>query len=345
MMPFRYENNQLCLLDQRLLPHEEKWIEQKNSHDLIESIKNMTVRGAPLIGFTGLFALAFWFKDQLKPTVDGYKEICQLIKSARPTAVNLMFEIDRIYPSILKKINSLSHMELYQEVMKDCFAQIDILNQKNTHMAHTGVDDLKKIYGSKKLNLMTHCNTGMLACGCTGTALGVISYAHDQNLVNHVWVDETRPYLQGSRLTAFELEKENIPFQVVVEGAAHYLMSQKKVDAIFVGADRIAANGDTANKVGTANLALIAHHYKIPFYVVAPLSSFDFSLKDGSAIHIELRDDKEILNYKEHRIASHKAQAFNPSFDITPGHLIHGIICEKGLITNPSIEKLKVWHV
>src|SRR5688572_15296694 len=169
---------------------------------------------------------------------------------------------------------------------------------------------------------MTHCNTGFLACGSLGTALGVISHANSLGKVEHVYADETRPYLQGTRLTAFELSKENIPYSIVVEGAASYLMSHNKVDAIFVGADRIAANGDTANKVGTSTLAIVAKHYNIPFYVVAPVSSFDISIPDGFHIEIEMRAMNEITELRGIKLAPEGAQSVNPSFDVTDHQFI-----------------------
>jgi len=202
-------------------------------------------------------------------------------------------------------------------------------------MAEIGFNELVKTVGDRKWKLMTHCNTGFLACGSLGTALGVISYAHKKGNVEHVIADETRPYMQGTRLTAFELSKEKIPYSIAVEGAASYLLSHKKVDAIFVGADRIARNGDTANKVGTSTLAIVAKHYNIPFYVVAPVSSFDTSIPNGTHIEIEMRSIAEITELKGIKLAPDQAHAINPSFDVTDHKLITGIICEKGFI-NPA---------
>ena len=346
MIPFRFENDSLYLLDQRALPHDEIWIQNKNEDEVINSIKLMVVRGAPLIGFSGLFALALWIKNQKIILKDELIKTISKIQLARPTAVNLVFELERVKPKLFEMcMRQQSTQDFYQYVLKDCQNQINLLKEKNLNMAKAACADLKSIYGDKKLNILTHCNTGELACGCIGTALGAIFYASQLKMVNNVWVDETRPYLQGSRLTAYELLKEEIPHAIVVEGAAHYLASEKKIDAIFVGADRIAANGDTANKVGTANLALISHYYKIPFYVLAPLSSFDFSIMSGSEIHVEMRDPEEILSYHGKKIAPHQSAAYNPCFDISPGSLIYGIISERGLIKNPSIENLKEWSV
>jgi methylthioribose-1-phosphate isomerase len=257
--------------------------------------------------------------------------------SARPTAVNLYFEVERCFNLISKlEHKEFSVNQVYKKLVEFGLLQLHESGQKNLKMAQIGFEKLNEKFGERKLKLMTHCNTGFLACGSLGTALGVISYTHQKGMVDYVLADETRPYLQGSRLTAYELSKENIPYHIVVEGAASYLMSHGKVDAIFVGADRIAANGDTANKIGTSTLAIIAHHYHIPFYVVAPVSSFDTSIQSGVEIEIEMRPSSEITHYKEHLIAPVGASVINPSFDVTDHRHITGIICEKGFI-DPSI--------
>lgn len=227
--------------------------------------------------------------------------------------------------------------KLFERLVAFGDQQIKQSHDKNSATARLGVEELTKRLGDRKWNLMTHCNTGFLACGSLGTALGVISYANTLGKVEHVYADETRPYMQGTRLTAFELSKEGIPYSIVVEGAASYLMSHDKVDAIFVGADRIAANGDTANKVGTSTLAIVAKNYNIPFYVVAPISSFDISISDGKHIEIEMREMNEITELRGIKLAPEGAQSVNPSFDVTDHRFITGIICEKGFI-DPSRE-------
>ena len=191
------------------------------------------------------------------------------------------------------------------------------------------------------MNIMTICNTGRLACGPLGTALGVITHLHQTGRLEKAWVSETRPYLQGIRLTSFELTKEGIKHDIFVEGASSYIMEHEQVDAIFVGADRIVANGDTANKIGTANLSILAKYYDIPFYVVAPSSSFDLNTASGKEIVIEQRDMDEILSCQSNRLAPEGATAYNPSFDITHHENITGIICEKGIIHNPNEETVK----
>jgi methylthioribose-1-phosphate isomerase len=258
--------------------------------------------------------------------------------SARPTAVNLSYEVNRCFELMSKGIKAGESTEfIFKKLVDFGNEQIRQSHEKNTAMAKIGFEELKKVIGNKKWNLMTHCNTGFLACGSLGTALGVISYAHTKGQVEHVFADETRPYMQGTRLTAFELSKEKIPYSIVVEGAASYLMSQNKIDAIFVGADRIAANGDTANKIGTSTLAIVAKNYNVPFYVVAPLSSFDTSIPDGKHIEIEMRPMNEITEIKGIMMAPEGSQSINPSFDVTDHKFITGIICEKGFI-DPSVK-------
>ncbi len=336
--PIIWKNHELFLLDQRILPHKEEFIPVRNIDDCIQAIKDMVVRGAPCIGFTAIYGIALWVKQLTDLTVESARKAADAMIGARPTAVNLSYEANRCYEIIRIALkDGKSKEQIYDQLVEHGSCQIEESEEKNTVMAEIGIAELKKKYPSKKWNLMTHCNTGFLACGSLGTALGVISLAHRKGHVEHVYADETRPYLQGSRLTAFELGKENIPYSIVVEGAASYLLSHGKVDAIFVGADRIAANGDTANKVGTATLAIVAHHYRIPFYVVAPVSSFDITLAHGKEIEIEMREMNEITEFRGQRIAPVGAISVNPSFDVTDHQLITGIICERGLI-NPAVK-------
>lgn len=333
--PIVWKENKLFLLDQRHLPHSEAFVEVNDLQGCALAIKDMVVRGAPCIGFTAIYGMALWVKSQNELTVGKCRLACDEMISARPTAVNLAYEVNncfRIMQDCLSRNESQD--TLYRKLVSFGDEQVRSSHDKNLSMAKTGVDALLKKLGDRKWNLMTHCNTGFLACGSIGTALGVISYAHSLGKVEHVYADETRPYMQGTRLTAFELSKEKIPYSIVVEGAASYLMSHNKVDAIFVGADRIAENGDTANKIGTSTLAIVAKHYNIPFYVVAPVSSFDISIPDGKHIEIEMRPMNEITELRGLRLAPQGALSVNPSFDVTDHTLITGIICEKGYI-NP----------
>lgn len=337
--PIKFENDTLTLLDQRKLPHEEVYTENKTIEDVFNGIKDMVVRGAPCIGFSGIFGIALWLnKNEYEK--NNFRKACDYLISARPTAVNLAYEIERCYKIVVELENK---KDAYSEIVRFGFSQIELSEKNNRQMAVFAQKELEDKLGKRPYRILTHCNTGYLACGSLGTALGVIDHLADQKLIEKVWVDETRPYMQGSRLTAFELNKLEINHEIVVEGSASYLMSKGLVDAIFVGADRIVANGDTANKIGTNNLSILANYYKIPFYVVAPLSSFDINMKTGDEIEIELRPEEEILEYKGIKVAPVGSKAFNPSFDITRGETITGILCEKALIKpdyNDNIKKV-----
>lgn len=337
VLPLIFENDHLKVLDQRKLPHEEIYINCHTLNECFDAIKSMAVRGAPCIGFTGIFGLALWLKNnQYDPVL--FKKASEYIISARPTAVNLEFEV----------LNTISYVEenicgdrFYLDVVKYAQDQILKLESDNLSMAHLAHKELKRIYPRKKsFNILTHCNTGFLACGCIGTALGVIEYLKEHNQIEKVWVDETRPYLQGSRLTAYELTKLGVDHEIIVEGAASLVMSQGLVDAIFVGADRIAANGDTANKIGTANLSIIAKYYKVPFFIVAPKSSFDVDISSGDEIEIELRPESEIKTLANYKISPVSSKAFNPSFDITKGENIVGIITQDKCLKSPYLESI-----
>lgn len=339
--PIIWKEDKLHLLDQRLLPQSETFVEVSDLKSCALAIKDMIVRGAPCIGFTAIYGMALWVKAQSKLTVESCRAACDEMINARPTAVNLSFEVNRCFDIMKSYIQEgRTQTDLYNRLVKFGDEQIDQSQEKNTAMAKIGVNELMKTIGDRKWKLMTHCNTGFLACGSLGTALGVISYANSLGKVEYVLADETRPYLQGTRLTAFELSKENIPYSIVVEGAASYLLSHGKVDAIFVGADRIAANGDTANKVGTSTLAIVAKNYNVPFYVVAPVSSFDVTIPDGSHIEIEMRAHTEITELKGHQLAPANAVTINPSFDVTDHKFITGIICEKGFINPKNVGEL-----
>lgn len=332
--PLIFDKGKLLFLDQRLLPLEEVYFEAKTHEDCFLAIKDMIVRGAPLIGFVGIWGMALYAKNNPKATIEQFTRCAQYLKSARPTAVNLAFEVDKS----LALLTSRTHLnEAFDLFTRLALGEMDALYNKNLAMAKFAEEDLSKRYGDKKLNIMTICNTGVLACGVMGTALGTISHLHSKGKVNHVYACETRPYLQGLRLTSFEMFKEGIAHDVIVEGAMSYILKNKKIDAVYVGADRIVANGDTANKIGTSTLAIVAKNYGVPFFVVAPVSSFDLALEHGDNIHIEMRHKEEITEIKNVKIAHPEITVCNPSFDVTDHQFITGIICEKGII-NPSIK-------
>ena len=328
--PIQWRQDHLLLLDQRILPHQEEFVLVESIQSCHEAIKDMVVRGAPCIGFTAIFGMALFARLEKSPSKEKWQTAANYLKSARPTAINLAYEVDRCF-------KLAAHLDFHPEktfvtLAKFGQEQMALSGKNNLAMAQFGLEELKRLYGNRKLSLMTHCNTGYLACGSLGTALGVISHGFHQGHVERVWADETRPYMQGTRLTSYELLKENIPHKIVVEGAASELMRKSLVDAIFVGADRIVRNGDTANKVGTATLALVAKHYGVPFFVVAPTSSFDMGLNSGDEIEIEERPEEEITCYQGKRVAANSARAFNPSFDVTRGDWISGIISERGIV-------------
>jgi len=340
IVPIVFSDNAMTLIDQRKIPTSEEYIKILDIESCHWAIKEMVVRGAPCIGFTAIYGMALWAKNNKNINCEELELAANYLKSARPTAVNLEFEIDRCVQLARKLIDKNKCSEIYKKLISFGDEQMILGHKNNLKMAKLANVELTRLFGSRKLRLMTHCNTGTLACGTLGTALGVISNRAHLGGVEKVWVDETRPYMQGSRLTSFELLKEQIPHQIVVEGAASHLMREGLVDAIFVGADRITLNGDTANKIGTSTLAIVAQHYSVPFYVVAPTSSFDFNCYTGKDINIELRDEDEILNYKDRMIAAKEARALNPSFDITPNHLITGIICEQKFLKAPYLENI-----
>ena len=328
--PLIWEDDTLKLIDQRKLPLEETYVHVTNLEECFDSIRVMVVRGAPLIGFTALWGMVLDIKNNPDYSLEDIQKSADYLKEARPTAVNLAFEVDRAV-ALAKK--SLEDYEARLRVFAQ--EQMDLLHQNNLAMAKIAEKDLEARFGNKKLRLMTLCNTGALACGPMGTALGVISHLASQDKVDVVYASETRPYLQGGRLTAYELCKENIPHKISVEGAFSYILENDLVDAIFIGADRIVSNGDTANKIGSSSLAIVAKYYGVPFYVVAPTSSFDLDSKTGDEIEIEMRPEDEVLSALACRIAPEGSGALNPSFDVTRARNIAGIICEKGIISEP----------
>ncbi len=338
--PLEWDGEKLTLIDQRKLPHEEVFLSYTDVEGVHSSIKDMVVRGAPLIGFTALYGMVLALKNLKSPSLKEMVKAGEFLKTARPTAVNLAYEVDRALDLMKDYFEKESHEDLLKRLISFSNDQMELLKQNNLSMAKYAFDELKSIYGDKKLNLMTLCNTGFLACGPMGTALGVIEYAHEQGFVNHVYASETRPYLQGGRLTAYELTVNGIPHSVTVEGAFSYLMKNQLVDAIFIGADRIVKNGDTANKVGSSTLAIVAKHYGVPFYTVAPTSTFDLSLETGAEIEIELRPEEEVLGAMGQRICPRESRALNPSFDVTDHEHLSGIICENGLIKNITPENV-----
>ncbi|XP_050217044.1 methylthioribose-1-phosphate isomerase [Mercurialis annua] len=339
-----YNRGSLKLLDQRKLPLETGYLEIKNTSDGWSAIREMVVRGAPAIAVAGALSLAVevFNLDGFSGTSDDaasylFKKLDYLV-SSRPTAVNLADAAVKLKEVISKAAatasDSKSIFEAYIEAA-EIMLEDDVASNKAIG-SHGASFIQNRLENPKKLSILTHCNTGSLATAGYGTALGVIRALHSEGVLERAYCTETRPFNQGSRLTAFELVHEKIPATLIADSAAAALMKDDRVSAVIVGADRVASNGDTANKIGTYSLALCAMHHNIPFYVAAPLTSIDLSLSSGKQIIIEERSPKELLNTRGglgEQVAASGISVWNPAFDVTPAKLISGIITEKGVIT------------
>ena len=334
----RYENYCLHLIDQRRLPSEETWLDCADLESVALAIEDMVVRGAPAIGCAAAWGVAIDAHNHKKlGTWAGYKTtfLASLERMARtrPTAVNLFY--------------ALNAMKLETESFDGGMAMAAVAERLIEKARFLSDDDIRtcKAIGehgaslfNKPLHILTHCNTGSLATAGYGTALGIIRTLHDKGLVKNVWVDETRPYLQGSRLTAFELGQDRIPYSLITDNMAAYLMQLGRIDLVVVGADRIATNGDTANKIGTYGLAVLCRHHNIPFVVAAPKATIDFGIESGARIPVEERPAGELREIQGIAIAPADARVWNPSFDITPAELIYAIVTEDGVFKGPSFK-------
>jgi len=306
----RWTGEALEVLDQRLLPERIVYLNCRTAAEVAAAIRDMAVRGAPAIGCAAAFGIA------LEPKESSY----DILAKSRPTAVNLFWALERMRRAVDKKAEA-----------EAIFAEDLAVNRAIGAHGATLIPQGARI--------LTYCNTGALATAGHGTALGVIRSARDK--VISVIACETRPYLQGARLTAWECMQEGIPCTLITDNMAGHLMSRKEIDLVIVGADRIAANGDTANKIGTYTLAVLARRHALPFYVAAPLSTFDYSIADGSLIPIEERPASEVTGYRGQRWAPEGVVVRNPAFDVTPAELITAIICERGVVQAPTRERLQ----
>lgn len=331
-----WKNDRLVLIDQRYLPEKTIYIELKTVDEVAKAIKEMIVRGAPAIGVAAAYGIVLC-AQRLSENDDLVKELQKaddLLRSSRPTAVNLFWALDR-----MKKI--------WQEFNGSPDDLKTILEKEAVNIEHEDVQINKQIAKNgaqlvpNNAKIIHHCNTGSLATVDYGTALGVIRYAHEIGKKIHVFLDETRPRLQGARLSAWEMKELGIPHTIIVDGASGLVMKKFKIDLVLVGADRIAANGDTANKIGTYNLAIVAKYHNVPFYVVAPTSTIDLKTLTGEDIPIEERDANEIRHIGDTWVAPQKSPVFNPAFDVTPAELIRGIVTEKGIVYPPFKENLR----
>jgi len=331
--PIRWERHRLLLLDQRLLPVEERMREYTRWRDVADAIRTLVVRGAPAIGCAAAFGVVLAARQSGAPDGEGLvadlEEAIKGLAATRPTAVNLFWALDRMR-GVAEAHRALPVPALRERLLGEAQAILDEDLAGNKALGAHGAALVPQ-----RARILTHCNAGALATAGFGTALGVIRAAHEHGRVALVWVDETRPVMQGSRLTAWEMVKEGIPHRLIADVAAGFVMKQGEVDLVIVGADRIAANGDTANKIGTYSVAVLASHHGIPFYVAAPLSTIDPSIPSGAAIPIEERGDDEVRSLGGRQTAPAETPVYNPAFDVTPAELIAGIITERGVFRFP----------
>ncbi|MBU1220139.1 S-methyl-5-thioribose-1-phosphate isomerase [Myxococcota bacterium] len=327
LKPFRIDNDfKFFLLDQRLLPYKEVWVLIDNYQEMAAAIKDMIVRGAPAIGIAAAFGYAMGFRDS-ENSPDGniyMKDVKKTLAATRPTAVNLFWALERM--STLYSTGT-DFKTLWNEAFS--IALEDEVACKT--MGKFGADHIT----GTKLRVLTHCNAGALATGGWGTALGVIRELHAQGRLDVVYSDETRPRQQGSRLTAWELKRDGINVEMTTDTMAGHMMKSGLIDCAITGADRIASNGDTANKIGTYQVAVCAHYNKIPFYIAAPVSTIDFSIPDGSFIKIEERDESEVTHINGEIQTAEGVKARNFGFDVTENNLISAIFTEKGTLLPP----------
>jgi methylthioribose-1-phosphate isomerase len=314
----------LRLLDQRLLPFTEHYIDCASPVDVAQAIRDLVVRGAPAIGIAAAWGVVLAAKRG-KTVLEA---ALPMLRAARPTAVNLMWALDRMQRSIASGADVHDLEREAQAIQDEDLAA-------NRHMGQLGASLLGEHVG-----VMTHCNTGSLATAGYGTALGVIRAGFSAGKIERVFAGETRPWLQGARLTMWELVRDGIPATLVADSAASHLMKSGKVQWVIVGADRIAANGDTANKIGTYQLAIAARHHGVKFMVVAPSSTVDMATQSGDDIEIELRESNELLSHSGQRTVVEGAEAWNPVFDVTPAELIDAIVTERGTIEKPDAAKM-----
>ncbi|MHB8626001.1 MAG: S-methyl-5-thioribose-1-phosphate isomerase [Aggregatilineales bacterium] len=333
-----WENGQVCMIDQRLLPGKFTINRYETVQDVAEAIQTMVVRGAPALGASAGFGMALAAQNSKATTIDGLLQDLaaagEIIGKARPTAVNLAWGIARMLKRAqnpaLQTVDAVRKV-LIDEAQRIADEDIEINKRMGTYGAALVPDTATIIH---------HCNTGSLAAVSWGTALGVVRSAFFQGKQIHVLVDETRPRLQGARLTSWELKNLGVDHTIIVDGASGHYMRRHGVDLCLVGADRIAANGDTANKVGTYNLAVLAHENHVPFYVVAPFSTVDLATAHGDLIPIEERSPDEVIHMLGQRIAPEGVKAGNPAFDVTPNHYITAIVTEYGVIHPPFVVNL-----
>ncbi|MGH7335583.1 MAG: S-methyl-5-thioribose-1-phosphate isomerase [Candidatus Rokuibacteriota bacterium] len=331
--PVRWAGDHLVLLDQRKLPGDEVEAAYTRWEDVAEAIRTLVVRGAPAIGVAAAFGVALAARQSPAQSFDHLRDDVEAashgLAATRPTAVNLFWALER-----MKQVTLASHPLPLDTIRARLLAEAETMREEDIR-ANRAMGDHGAALVPAGARILTHCNAGALATAGYGTALGVVRSAHAQGKVALVWVDETRPVMQGSRLTAWECVQEGIPHRVIADVAAASLMARGEVDLVVTGADRIAANGDTANKIGTYALAVLAHHHRVPFYVAAPFSTIDSSLASGESIPIEERAAAEVRTLAGAQTAPADSPVYNPAFDVTPAGLIAAIITERGVFHAP----------
>jgi methylthioribose-1-phosphate isomerase len=349
-----WEDNTVVMIDQKALPLEERYVSCRSYEEVIAAIKDMTIRGAPAIGIAAAMGIALGTlrleADNDKTLRKAFHHICDQFSQARPTARNLFWAIDvmkKRFDAVLAENAAATKGRITRKGLSDVYANVkQALVEEAIRMGEEDIAANRRIglhgriFIKNNDHILTHCNAGALATAGYGTALGVIRAACEEGKAVHVFVDETRPVLQGARLTAWELMKEDIPVTLITDNMAGFLMQQGKINLVIVGADRIAANGDTANKIGTYSLAVLAKEHGIPFYVAAPLSTFDLSINSGKDIIIEERDGKEVAEIDGHRIAPKGVAVYNPAFDMTPNRYITAIITDAGVVLPPYTKNI-----
>ena len=325
------------LIDQTALPERLSYVELSDWRDVVEAIRTMVVRGAPAIGCTAALGMALGARgiiaDSRASFIKRLESMAEAFRASRPTAVNLFWAVDRML-AIAGTLEG-NTVDIKDAMLKEALLMLEEDIEINQRMGRFGAELIPDV-----ANILTHCNAGALATVGYGTALGVVRSAVADGKKIHVYADETRPRLQGMKLTAWELSQDGIPVTIIADNMAASLMRQGKIDVVIVGADRIAANGDAANKIGTYGVAVLAKHHHIPFYVAAPFSTIDMKLLSGVQIPIEERDPIEMTHMDGVRIAPEGVEVLNPAFDVTPGDLITGIITEQGVILPPYEENL-----
>lgn len=323
----KFLDEKIVFIDQTRLPFEEIYVETDSYERIAEAIERLEIRGAPLIGIAAAYAVALSIKSSSSDKERDFLKAFQRLSSTRPTAVNLFYALNE-----MKKVFEANKTS--EDLYHLLFQRADELHKKDIdyciRIGRNGLNIFRK-----KSNIITHCNTGRFATGGEGTAFSVIKTGYENGLVNLVYADETRPLLQGLRLTSFELEKNGIPFKLLSDSSSASLMQKGELDFAVVGADRIALNGDTANKIGTFNLAVLCNFHNIPFYVAAPSTTIDRKILTGADIEIEFRNKSELLALNNINVAPDSFEVYSPAFDVTPSHLISGIITEETVYTFP----------